>query len=698
MDIVYDGTNDLAQLRVRRTFSLAAPQPQQENARGAHERTDSTMQKDARNGAVNGRHHSGHQNGPLHAGDDRIDGLLQFVVWAKDVISSQRKGIDKVIASVTRMEQDMSTLRDQFSRVKADAGRPVVNRQSDASRGDIGELQEDIRMIRADQEAMYSMISGSKDGTGMSSEELEVITTSIMTLNQKVNEVENLRLETHLIKGRLRRCEEAARDFKPSESRALEATPAPSDTPMRPPGRSGSVMPSFSRQHESTPLQRQIRHSSVMPPPSRVLSYAEAPTLSPRVVQNQGQLSQKRKSDVLEDPEHRRQSYPQRSSSALGSRGDEERSIQQKRQVPDSSSEQRDRTSYPPPIARHPSTSQNPSGLSGASVVDNTSVKDGDFAEMIEHQPKRRSYGVSGAAPPPRRVYRKYKEPQELGQHREANSSEEGRNMGDESHSQRLSSNGQRDTTQARTGGNSKERPKDPKADDPNTIDFNDFMDTNGSESDTSEYRPSNPINLNADGTQRVTRRRTMPAGSTSATRSSPPAALPQRRSRSRATSKENGARGHSERSTSETKDGGSAEKKRSNYLNLKAFHDRRRAEAEAKGERVPRGWVAAKEKEKAEQAARDADAKADGLEGEEEARGKKQGEEAEKKEDEQKEKEKAVAPRAKMLVLDSVEGEVRGGDGLAETEEEKEEKKKKRELEAREQLVRETLEREMEG
>jgi hypothetical protein len=85
-------------------------------------------------------------------------------------------------------------------------------------------------------------------------------------------------------------------------------------------------------------------------------------------------------------------------------------------------------------------------------------------------------------------------------------------------------------------------------------------------------------------------------------------------------------------------------------------------------------------------------------LEGEEEARGKKQGEEAEKKEDEQKEKEKAVAPRAKMLVLDSVEGEVRGGDGLAETEEEKEEKKKKRELEAREQLVRETLEREMEG
>jgi hypothetical protein len=288
--------------------------------------------------------------------------LLRFAEWAKDAIAGQRKDIDRVCSTVSRMEEDMNSFRDYMSDLCKELATAPGGKPWEKMKNDFDFLKDEVGQLRVDMEAMPGLTGlSNEESVGLSSEELEALTSSIMKINQKVNEVDNLKLDLQLMKGRLKRFEEAARDFRqPVELRAVESTTA-----------------------------RLASRHSAMPPPLRV----SAGNLDgdAEQAQSKGQVPRKRKSDEF---------------------GDNSGSLKRSLSIP--VNKKRGVSTELTPSTRRPSTTRKSSGLSKVQLIDDTpspvnasKFMDGNNSEgdsQISWRPEREYESAPDTRPTRRRT------------------------------------------------------------------------------------------------------------------------------------------------------------------------------------------------------------------------------------------------------------------------------------------------------
>jgi prefoldin subunit 5 len=238
MSIVSEDTGRKASLRVRRKFSLIGQQTTTVETRDIRGRSPSLI-------PIRPEYQYGHC--PPEAtmivpkpNIDPLPELLQFADWAKSAIEGQKRDIDRINSIISRMDEDMQSFKDYMTETVAE-----IRQDQAASAGakpwermsrDVKILQEEVGQVRMDLENRpgQGCTGGHDEGVSLSVEELDVLTSSITKISQKVNEVESLKLELQFMKTRLKRFEDVSRNARDSVGpRALESTPAPS--PFRKP-------------------------------------------------------------------------------------------------------------------------------------------------------------------------------------------------------------------------------------------------------------------------------------------------------------------------------------------------------------------------------------------------------------------------------------------------------------------------------
>ncbi|OBT63618.1 hypothetical protein VE03_07309 [Pseudogymnoascus sp. 23342-1-I1] len=156
---------------------------------------------------VNGRHNAAVADSdlPLQADDaDRLQHLTQFADWAEGAIDSQKRDIDRISDSVKKIETDMRSFKDFMTMVRRELAVRPTNNEMDDVRASVHSLRDEIDQSRPTNVA--KPVEGS-----LSFEDVDLITESITSLSQKVNEIDSLKLEIQFLKIKLKRSEDITR-------------------------------------------------------------------------------------------------------------------------------------------------------------------------------------------------------------------------------------------------------------------------------------------------------------------------------------------------------------------------------------------------------------------------------------------------------------------------------------------------------
>lgn len=146
--------------------------------------------------AAGGGQHNGEIKDGLDAENEETD---HFRSWTEVAIESQKADIERISASVQRIENDMQSFKDFMTVVRKELSIRPTNIELDSLRASITETID------------------RRQGIALSSEDLELMTDSISKISSRVSEVDTLKLEVQLLKSRIKRFEE-------NESRATEIT------------------------------------------------------------------------------------------------------------------------------------------------------------------------------------------------------------------------------------------------------------------------------------------------------------------------------------------------------------------------------------------------------------------------------------------------------------------------------------------
>lgn len=160
---------------------------------------------------------------PPRADDaDRLRHLTQFADWAEGAIDGQKRDIDRISASVNKIETDMRSFKDFMAMVRRELAVRPTNIEMDEVRASVHSLRDETDQSRSKNAAMPA------EGS-LSFEDIDLITESITSLSQKVNEIDSLKLEIQFLKIKLKRSEDATRKAgQYVESRP--STPLPTTT------------------------------------------------------------------------------------------------------------------------------------------------------------------------------------------------------------------------------------------------------------------------------------------------------------------------------------------------------------------------------------------------------------------------------------------------------------------------------------
>ncbi|OBT74685.1 hypothetical protein VF21_06973 [Pseudogymnoascus sp. 05NY08] len=163
---------------------------------------------------------------PPHPDDaDRFQRLTQFADWAEGAIDSQKRDIDRISVSVNKIETDMRSFKDFMTMVRRELAVRPTNIEMDDVRASVHSLRDEIEESRSTNVAKPTKGS-------LSFEDVDLITESITSLSQKVNEIDSLKLEIQFLKIKLKRSEDITRDAgRYVDSRT--STPLPATTRQR---------------------------------------------------------------------------------------------------------------------------------------------------------------------------------------------------------------------------------------------------------------------------------------------------------------------------------------------------------------------------------------------------------------------------------------------------------------------------------
>lgn len=155
---------------------------------------------------------------------DRLQNLVHFAEWAEGAIDTQKKDIDRISASVSKIEKDMRSFKDFMTMVRKELSMRPTNIEMDEIRSSVSSLRDEMDDSGFDRRATEGSLSF---------EDVDLMTESIAKISHKVSEFDPLKLEVQLLKSRLKRFEDDAKEAGlPVESR-VRGTPAP-PTPRRP--------------------------------------------------------------------------------------------------------------------------------------------------------------------------------------------------------------------------------------------------------------------------------------------------------------------------------------------------------------------------------------------------------------------------------------------------------------------------------
>ncbi|KFZ18966.1 hypothetical protein V501_00868 [Pseudogymnoascus sp. VKM F-4519 (FW-2642)] len=143
---------------------------------------------------------------PVQADDaDRLQHLTQFADWAEGAIDSQKRDIDRISVSVNRIETDMRSFKDFMAMVRRELAVRPTNIEMDDVRASVHSLRDEI------DESHSTNVAKPAEGS-LSFESVDLITESITSLSQKVNEIDSLKLEIQFLKIKLKRSEDITRN------------------------------------------------------------------------------------------------------------------------------------------------------------------------------------------------------------------------------------------------------------------------------------------------------------------------------------------------------------------------------------------------------------------------------------------------------------------------------------------------------
>ena len=213
MSIVSEKSSEQAFLRVRRKFSLTGPQSPSVN------RQDGREQPISLTGNGPEVEHKPRQQeskmAPSRSDSDPLPSLIRFAEWAEDAIAGQRNDISRISAIISKIEKDMQSFKDFMIETRRDLATVPVGKPWASMKRSVTLLEEEMGSLRTELEARPGSAHPSVDnGVKLSAEELDVLTSSITKISQKVNEVESLKMELQFMKTRLKRFEEGARTVK----------------------------------------------------------------------------------------------------------------------------------------------------------------------------------------------------------------------------------------------------------------------------------------------------------------------------------------------------------------------------------------------------------------------------------------------------------------------------------------------------
>lgn len=142
---------------------------------------------------------------PLRADEaDRLQHLTQFADWAEGAIDSQKRDIDRISVSVNKIETDMRSFKDFMAMVRRELAVRPTNVEMDDVRASMHSLREEI------DQSCSTNVSKPAEGS-LSFEDVDLMTESITSLSQKVNEIDSLKLEIQFLKIKLKRSEDVTR-------------------------------------------------------------------------------------------------------------------------------------------------------------------------------------------------------------------------------------------------------------------------------------------------------------------------------------------------------------------------------------------------------------------------------------------------------------------------------------------------------
>lgn len=135
---------------------------------------------------------------------DRLQHLTQFADWAEGAIDSQKRDIDRISVSVNKIETDMRSFKDFMTMVRRELAVRPTNVEMDDVRASVHLLRDEI-----DQSSSTNVVRPAEGS--LCFEDVDLITESITSLSQKVNEIDSLKLEIQFLKIKLKRSEDITR-------------------------------------------------------------------------------------------------------------------------------------------------------------------------------------------------------------------------------------------------------------------------------------------------------------------------------------------------------------------------------------------------------------------------------------------------------------------------------------------------------
>lgn len=151
---------------------------------------------------------------PGHLDDtERLQNPTHFAQWVEAVIDSQKTDIERISASVNKIENEMHSFKDFMAMVRKELAVRPTNIEIDEIRASVHSLRDEI------DESSY--INGTRPAEeSLSCEDVDLMTQSITSISKKVNEIDSLKLELQLLKNRVMRSEDRARGLsRPMNSR-----------------------------------------------------------------------------------------------------------------------------------------------------------------------------------------------------------------------------------------------------------------------------------------------------------------------------------------------------------------------------------------------------------------------------------------------------------------------------------------------